>query len=416
LARESRLPAGITRYADGSYGVDYRNELGGRCRRKIGSRADAVAYLAEITRRKRVGDVLPDKRPKATVGDLLRLYLTRATNRDSIAAANRWIEWIGDHNPDHVTEDHLAEWVRSSRWVVRCRTQLVAPLSARDRQLRLVAGRVRVGDQLELAGERLEVVAIDGAIVVDKRARAQALPVGEPVTVHRRLAEASLYRWLAPLSAAFAMGVERGLCRKNPVAKRESLGLERLRNRRYKELLPEQQEALRAALGTWWPYVEFAIVTGMRWGNQFRLRWQDLQLERRRLVLPTSKSGQQLPIPLSAYACQLLTQQLERHPDSPWCWPTVTGAAWTASNWRKRVWVPACERAGLEGLWWHDLRRTAASRLISEGHSLFAVKELLGHESAQTTERHYARLADRSLVAAQDHLVGTLRAEPTQGD
>lgn len=410
----ARKRSGITRYSDGSWGVDYRHN-GHRVRAKIGSYDEACAYLAEIQRRQRVGDVLPDKRSRTTVGDLLRAYLARATNKDSIAAANRWIDWLGALAPDDVTEDVLAEWIRGSRWVQRGATALAAPLGSRDRTLRLV-GRVRVGDQLELAGERLEVVAIDGAIVVDKRARAQALPAGEPVTVHRRLAEASLYRWLAPLSAAFAMGVERGLCRKNPVAKREALGLERLRNRRYKELLPEQQEALRAALGAWWPYVEFAIVTGMRWGNQFRLRWPDLQLERRRLVLPTSKSGQQLPIPLSAYACQLLTQQLERHPSSPWCWPTVTGAAWTASNWRKRVWVPACERAGLEGLWWHDLRRTAASRLISEGHSLFAIKELLGHESAQTTERHYARLADRSLVAAQDHLVGTLRAETTQGD
>ncbi|MCD4853633.1 tyrosine-type recombinase/integrase [Arthrobacter sp. AK01] len=62
-------------------------------------------------------------------------------------------------------------------------------------------------------------------------------------------------------------------------------------------------------------------------------------------------------------------------------------------NWRKRVWLPALEAAGIDHARPHDLRHTYASWLIQSGVSIKEVGRLLGHASPMTTER-YAHLAD----------------------
>jgi len=68
------------------------------------------------------------------------------------------------------------------------------------------------------------------------------------------------------------------------------------------------------------------------------------------------------------------------------------------SNWRRRVWVPACERAGLGGLVFHDLRRAAATALVLEGVDMKTAQTRLGHSDPRLTLGIYAqasREADR---------------------
>jgi site-specific recombinase XerD len=48
----------------------------------------------------------------------------------------------------------------------------------------------------------------------------------------------------------------------------------------------------------------------------------------------------------------------------------------------------ACRKAGLEGVTWHTLRHTFASRLTGGGVDLVTVKELLGHSSIAVTMRY----------------------------
>ncbi len=48
----------------------------------------------------------------------------------------------------------------------------------------------------------------------------------------------------------------------------------------------------------------------------------------------------------------------------------------------------AVESAKLENFHFHDLRHTFATRLVQAGINLYAVKELMGHESIKTTERY----------------------------
>jgi len=59
----------------------------------------------------------------------------------------------------------------------------------------------------------------------------------------------------------------------------------------------------------------------------------------------------------------------------------------------------ACRRAGIQDFHVHDLRHTCAAWLVNAGVPLAEVRDLLGHQTIQMTER-YAHLAPENLRAA----------------
>lgn len=56
--------------------------------------------------------------------------------------------------------------------------------------------------------------------------------------------------------------------------------------------------------------------------------------------------------------------------------------------WLYRSFKEACKKARIEGIRFHDLRHTAATRLVEAGIPLHAVAELVGHSSIRMTERY----------------------------
>ena len=65
----------------------------------------------------------------------------------------------------------------------------------------------------------------------------------------------------------------------------------------------------------------------------------------------------------------------------------------------QRAWEGARDRAGLQGMHFHDWRHSAASELINAGVDLFTVGRVLGHRDARSTSR-YSHLAMDTLTAA----------------
>lgn len=48
----------------------------------------------------------------------------------------------------------------------------------------------------------------------------------------------------------------------------------------------------------------------------------------------------------------------------------------------------ACRKTGIEGITWHKLRHTFASRLVNRGVDIVTVQQLLGHSTVVTTMRY----------------------------
>jgi integrase len=89
--------------------------------------------------------------------------------------------------------------------------------------------------------------------------------------------------------------------------------------------------------------------------------------------------------------------------------PGARGGLLDLRNWRRRVWHPACEAAGVRAVP-YDGRHTYASLLIHEGRSIAFVAASMGHASATTTLRHYGHMFDESRLGTSASMVDAIRA------
>ncbi|MEE8376035.1 MAG: tyrosine-type recombinase/integrase, partial [Acidimicrobiia bacterium] len=104
---------------------------------------------------------------------------------------------------------------------------------------------------------------------------------------------------------------------------------------------------------------------------------------------------------------RLAAHLASQHTDDPeaFVFADSKGGPLRNSNWRIRVWKPACEASGMpEGLRIHDLRHTAASLAVSQGANVKAVQRMLGHSTASQTLDRYSHLFTEDLEALADRL------------
>jgi integrase len=77
------------------------------------------------------------------------------------------------------------------------------------------------------------------------------------------------------------------------------------------------------------------------------------------------------------------------------------------TNWRRRIWLPACAKAKQPGLRFHDLRSLATTALVAAGVDVKTAQTRLGHSSPQVTLGIYARTTAENDRNASD-LVGEI--------
>ncbi|MBF0508881.1 MAG: site-specific integrase [Deltaproteobacteria bacterium] len=145
-------------------------------------------------------------------------------------------------------------------------------------------------------------------------------------------------------------------------------------------------------------FMKLILYTGMRRGELFNLKWQDIDFERGFIWIHNPKGGKTVSIPLSSAAGDLLSN----HPrsDSEYVFPGRGG------NKRTEIRRPIDrirERAGLpEGFRpLHGLRHLFGSMLVSSGIDIYTVQRLLTHKNANTTLR-YAHLRDQAMRDGSD--------------
>lgn len=131
--------------------------------------------------------------------------------------------------------------------------------------------------------------------------------------------------------------------------------------------------------------IVFAINTGLRCGDLLDLKWEEVDIDERRLSLIMGKTRRRLEVPLNDTAAAILAgKQAVKHGPHVFYNP-VTGDRFLDL---KAGFKAILKRAGLTGITWHTLRHTFASRLTRSGVDLVTVKELLGHSTINTTMRY----------------------------
>jgi len=183
-------------------------------------------------------------------------------------------------------------------------------------------------------------------------------------------------------------------------------------------LEPQECHALLKAINTGYgPLIHFALATGVRWRELETLQIGDLNLLRKEVVIRQSKTDAGIrTLPLEsediAYIAKHIADSGRTGADneSP-LFTSPEGKALHYSNFRRRVFLPACELAGIPDVTFHDLRRTHATMLVAEGHSIKVVQERMGHRSITTTLMLYAVATEEGRIGAAGAKNRYLRGE-----
>jgi len=190
---------------------------------------------------------------------------------------------------------------------------------------------------------------------------------------------------------------------------------------RIRELSKDEEERLFAVLDADLARLaEFAMLSGQRRTELINLRWQDVDLEGRRARV-TIKGGGKHTFPLSPRMVRLLVScprvkgvehvfTFECEDDMPkGMAPNVVrlkGARYPFSKqgWTRK-WRRALAATGIEDFRFHDLRHTAATRMVRATGNLKTAQRLLGHTEISTTSR-YAHVTDDDLLEAMNRAHG----------
>jgi integrase len=134
-------------------------------------------------------------------------------------------------------------------------------------------------------------------------------------------------------------------------------------------------------------YFLIALLTGARRSNVLEMAWSQINLARAEWRIPTTKNGEPQTVTLSPEAVEILRNRQGCH--AVWVFPG-TGATGHIVE-PKKAWRRVLDRAGIDNLRIHDLRRTLGSWQAKTGASLAIVGKSLNHKSPSTTAI-YARL------------------------
>ncbi|MEI8376956.1 MAG: site-specific integrase [bacterium] len=202
------------------------------------------------------------------------------------------------------------------------------------------------------------------------------------VTETKILKNGTINRHLQALSKLFNIAISNKLLSENPMK-----GVPKLKENNYKTryLTKEEQVRLFEQLGDGYLslVVLCALHTGMRRSEILKLKWSCIDFSKNYIELLETKSYKSRKIPLSSILKEKL-QNMKVLSDYVFTNPKTMKPYNDFGN----AFESALERAGIDDFVFHDLRHSAATRMVEKGIDLVVVKELLGHSSIVTTVRY----------------------------
>ena len=153
------------------------------------------------------------------------------------------------------------------------------------------------------------------------------------------------------------------------------------------------------------PMYWFALYTGLRASELARLRWRDVDRERRQLAINVQKNKKAQTVPLHAKALDALEDVPEGAPDDfVFRNPAFTERTRSSEAFRNtisRAFTTYRKAAGLRRITLHGLRHGFATALAESGASAFVIRAAARHADVSTSQR-YVSLANHALQAEMD--------------
>jgi site-specific recombinase XerD len=223
------------------------------------------------------------------------------------------------------------------------------------------------------------------------------------------LSGSTVNRYRSMVSSIFTWACSIGRARLNPVQRvkrfKENEG-------RIRYMLPDEETRLREAIRRDCPdreaELDLALYTGMRRGEQFTLKWSDVDLDRTILTVRGKTGRRFVTVNSSAReAIEKLSRRQDRGARDASQFVCAETQRDDQVDWR-RWFEHAIKEANIRNFRWHDLRHTFCSRLVMAGADLRSVQELAGHASIVTTMR-YAHLSPEHKRAAAEKIGGQIK-------
>lgn len=222
------------------------------------------------------------------------------------------------------------------------------------------------------------------------------------------------------LRRLFEMAIEEGVIDKNPVSsikiKENKVTQKVLNVKEAEHLLVKAKETNHRFYPIW----AFALMTGMRSGEMYALKWTDIDLQSGLLkvtkqwtnkdgITPT-KTGDSRVVPISSDFHKFLIElKLQNGANNEYVLPHLR--EWTNGE-QASVIRNFCKAIGITEIKFHDLRATFITNLLAQGVPLVKVMSIVGHRKMATTDL-YLRLAGVDIRGATDTMGYTL---PTSSD
>ncbi len=327
----------VQRKSGAAWRVRWRDEQGNERSRVIGRKRDAETFDAEVKRQKRMGDLSKMEAGRETLDE----YVTGA--------------WAAAHAA------HLSS--RTRQTYASCYDRHISPRIG-GCALRDIDPDTLAKFQADLIRDEVGPHAIHKAVtlvggILQRAAEGKRIP-HNPQRVMRK----------APLP----------------------------RGDETRPLAPETVEALRQALS---PrdatIVSVLAYAGLRPGELRGLRWR--HINEQTIIVNAEKTRTRRTVRiLSPLAADLAAWKAvsDDPTDDAYVFPDSRGGEWSANGfekWRSRVFVKACEAAGIAKARPYDLRHSFASLLLHEGRSVIYVARQLGH-GAELTLGTYGHVID----------------------
>lgn len=212
-----------------------------------------------------------------------------------------------------------------------------------------------------------------------------------------KVTEATINREIALLKTIFSMAVEWGRIDKNPLAR-----VKKFKENHQKDMrILKDEEAIAlidAANSHLKPILIIALNTGMRRGEILGLRWENIDFDKDLIYIEDSKSGK----PREVYMNIMIFEALKELPrNSEYVFYNQDTQNHITDV--KKSFKTACKNAGIKSIRFHDLRHTAATKMVEAGVDLVTVSKILGHSSIMMTMR-YAHLGEKTMRAAAEKL------------